>query len=107
MTMAQTSSVQQLKQAETEIAVLQVQYGNINEKVDDLKADLKDFRTEIKTQIQETHDLIKGFQDENNAQHDEVNKKISALEKWRWMLMGAGVLAGALGFDTIQKLFGM
>jgi uncharacterized coiled-coil DUF342 family protein len=107
MAMAQTSSVQQLKQAETEIAVLQVQYGNINEKVDDLKADLKDFRNEIKTQIQETHDLIKGFQDENNAQHDEVNKKISALEKWRWMLMGAGVLAGALGFDTIQKLVGM
>jgi uncharacterized coiled-coil DUF342 family protein len=105
--MAQPSSVHQLKQAETEIAVLQVQYGNINEKVDDLKADLKDFRNEIKTQIQETPDLIKGFQDENNAQHDEVNKKISALEKWRWMLMGAGVLAGALGFDTIQKLVGM
>ena len=105
--MAQSSSVQQIKQAETEIAVLQVQYGNINEKVDALKTDLKDFRNEIKTQIQETHDLIKGFQDENNAQHDEVNKKISALEKWRWMLMGAGVLAGALGFDTIQKLFGM
>jgi uncharacterized coiled-coil DUF342 family protein len=107
MKMAQSSSVQQIKQAETEIAVLQVQYGNINEKVDDLKADLKEFRNEIKTQIQETHDLIKGFQDENNTQHDEVNKKISALEKWRWMLMGAGVLAGALGFDTIQKLFGM
>jgi len=105
--MAQPSSVHQLKQAETEIAVLQVQYGNINEKVDALKTDLKDFRNEIKTQIQETHDLIKGFQDENTAQHDEVNKKISALEKWRWMLMGAGVLAGALGFDTIQKLVGM
>ena len=107
MTMAQPSSVQQLKQAETEIAVLQVQYGNINEKVDDLKTDLKDFRNEIKVQLQETHDLIKGFQDENNAQHDEVNKKISALEKWRWMLMGAGVLAGAMGFDVIEKMLGM
>ena len=105
--MAQTSSVQQLKQAETEIAVLQVQYGNINEKVDDLRTDLKDFRNEIKVQLQETHDLIKGFQDENNAQHDEVNKKISALEKWRWMLMGAGVLAGAMGFDVIEKMLGM
>ena len=105
--MAQPSSVHQLKQAETEIAVLQVQYGNINEKVDDLRTDLKDFRNEIKTQIQETHDLIKGFQDENNAQHDEVNKKISALEKWRWMLMGAGVLAGAMGFDVIEKMLGM
>lgn len=105
--MAQTSSVQQLKQAETEIAVLQVQYGNINEKVDDLRTDLKDFRNEIKTQIQETHDLIKGFQDENNAQHDEVNKKISALEKWRWMLAGAGALAGALGLQSLQTLLGI
>lgn len=105
--MAQTSSVQQLKQSETEIAVLKVQYGNINEKVDDLKSDLKDFRNEIKEQIQETHDLIKGFQDENNVQHDEVNKKIAGLEKWRWMLAGAGVLAGALGFESLQTLLGM
>lgn len=105
--MSQTSSVQQLKQAETEIAVLQVQYGNINEKVDDLKTDLKDFRTEIKVQLQETHELIKGFQEDNKKQHDTVEKKISALEKWRWMLMGAGVLAGALGFPVIEKMFGM
>ena len=104
--MTQTSSVQ-LKQAETEIAVLQVQYGNINEKVDDLKTDLKDFRTEIKVQLQETHELIKGFQEDNKKQHDTVEKKISALEKWRWMLMGAGVLAGALGFPAIEKMFGM
>ena len=105
--MAQSSSVQQIKQAETEIAVLQVQYGNINEKVDDLKTDLKDFRNEIKTQVQETHDLIKGFQDDNKKQHAAVEKKISALEKWRWMLMGAGVLAGALGFPALEKMFGM
>ena len=104
--MSQTSSVQ-LKQAETEIAVLQVQYGNINQKVDDLKTDLKDFRTEIKVQLQETHELIKGFQEDNKKQHDTVEKKISALEKWRWMLMGAGVLAGALGFPVIEKMFGM
>ena len=105
--MAQSSSVQQLKQAETEIAVLQVQYGNLNEKVDDLKTDLKDFRSEIKIQLQETHELIKGFQDDNKKQHDTVEKKISALEKWRWMLMGAGVLAGALGFPVIEKMLGM
>jgi len=107
MRMAQSSSVQQLKQAETEIAVLQVQYGNLNEKVDDLKTDLKDFRSEIKIQLQETHELIKGFQDDNKKQHDTVEKKISALEKWRWMLMGAGVLAGALGFPVIEKMLGM
>jgi uncharacterized coiled-coil DUF342 family protein len=105
--MAQASTVQKLKETETDIAVLQVQYGNINEKVDDLKTDLKDFRTEIKAQLHETHELIKGFQEENNKQHEAVEKKISALEKWRWMLMGAGVLAGALGFPMIQQMLGM
>ena len=105
--MAQASTVQKIKEAETEIAVLQVQYGNINEKVDDLKTDLKDFRTEIKIQLHETHELIKGFREENNKQHDSVNKKISALEKWRWMLMGAGVLAGALGWPTLSGLLGI
>ena len=105
--MAQPSSVHQLKQAETEIAVLQVQYGNINEKVDDLKSDLKDLRSHIDIHMDSTHQLIKDFQDENKNQHADVNKKISALEKWRWMLMGAGILAGAIGFPAIEKLFGM
>lgn len=105
--MAQPSTVQKLKQTETEIAVLQVQYGNLNEKVDELKSDLKDFRDHVDGHMDETHNLIKSFQDENKKQHDEVNKKVAALEKWRWMLMGAGVLAGALGLPVLEKLLGM
>lgn len=105
--MAQSSAVQKLKQTETDIAVLQVQYGNINEKVDDLKTDLKDLRVHIDNHMDTTHQLIKDFQDENKRQHDDVNKKVSALEKWRWMLMGAGVLAGALGFPALEKLLGL
>jgi uncharacterized coiled-coil DUF342 family protein len=105
--MVQPSTVQKLKQTETEVAVLQVQYQNLTEKVDDLKTDLKDLSFNIDEHMDKTHELIKSFQDENNKQHDEVNKKISALEKWRWMLMGAGMLAGALGFDAIEKIFGI
>ena len=105
--MAQTSSVTKLKQAETEIAVLQVQYGNINEKVDDLKTDLKDLRSHIDDHMDATHQLIKDFQNENKKQHIGVNAKIATLEKWRWMIMGAGVLAGALGLPALEKLFGM
>jgi uncharacterized coiled-coil DUF342 family protein len=105
--MAQTSAVQKLKQTETEIAVLQVQYGYLNEKVDDIKTSLKDLQTHIDGHMETTHGLIRDFQEENNKQHDEVNKKVNALEKWRWMLMGAGVLAGGIGWTTLSKLFGI
>jgi uncharacterized coiled-coil DUF342 family protein len=105
--MAQTSAVQKLKQTETEIAVLQVQYSYLNEKCDDIKSGLKDLQVHIDNHMDETHKLIREFQTENKTQHDDVNKKISSLEKWRWMLMGAGVFAGALGFPIIQQLLGM
>ena len=105
--MAQTSTVQKLKQTETEVAVLQVQYGYLNEKVEDIKTGLKDLTLHIDNHMDETHKLIKEFQDENKKQHEETNKKVTSLEKWRWMLMGAGVLAGALGFPMIEKLIGM
>lgn len=105
--MAQPSSVTQLKQTETEIAVLQVQYSHINEKVDELKTGLKDLSTHIDNHMNDTHTLIREFQDDNKKQHEDVNKKISALEKWRWMLMGAGVFAGALGWPTLEKLLGL
>ena len=101
------SSIQKLKQTETEVAVLQVQYSHLNEKVEDIKTGLKDLATHIDNHMEETHNLIKEFQDENKAQHAEVEKKVAALEKWRWMLMGAGVLAGALGLPVVEKLFGM
>ena len=105
--MAQASTVQKIKETETEIAVLQVQYGYLNEKMDDIKTDLKDLRSHIDISATATQQLITTFQEENKAQHDKVEKKVSALEKWKWMLMGAGVLAGALGFPIIEKLLGI
>ena len=92
---------------ETEIAVLQVQYKNLDEKFDDLKTGLKDLRDHIDNHIDDTQNMIRDFQTENKKQHDEVNKKVNALEKWRWMLMGAGVLAGALGWPALSKLLGI
>ena len=105
--MAQISTVQKLKETETEIAVLQVQYSHLNEKVEDIKTGLKDLATHIDDHMEETHKLIKEFQTDNKTQHDDVNKKISALEKWRWMLMGAGILAGSIGWPVLSKLLGM
>ncbi len=105
--MAQVSTVQKIKETETEIAVLQVQYGYLNEKCDDIKTGLKDLQNHIDDHMEATHTLIKEFQTENKTQHDEVNKKIASFEKWRWMLMGAGVLAGAMGWPTLSAFLGI
>lgn len=96
-----------LKQTETDIAVLQIQFKNLDEKVDDLKTDMKDMRVESQVQTDSTHALLKGFQQTNVIAHNEMAVKISSLEKWRWMLMGAGVVIGALGWPAIQKILGM
>jgi len=105
--MAQPSPNFASAKTETEVAVLQVQYNHLSEKVEEVKTGLKDLATHIDTHMEETHNLIREFQEENKAQHAEVEKKVAALEKWRWMLMGAGILAGALGLPVVEKLLGM
>ena len=105
--MAQPSPNFSSAKTETEVAVLQVQYNHLSEKVEEVKTGLKDLATHIDTHMEETHNLIREFQEENKAQHAEVEKKVAALEKWRWMLMGAGILAGALGLPVVEKLLGM
>ncbi len=101
--MAQVS----LKQTETEVAVLQVQFKNLDEKVDEVKAELKDIRDDMSRNNDATHSLIREFQNSNVEAHNKMASKISALEKWRWMLMGAGIVIGALGYPTIGKMLGM
>jgi hypothetical protein len=34
-----------------------------------------------------------------------MSNKISALEKWRWMIMGAGIVIGSLGSFAVSVLF--
>lgn len=100
--MAQSLQVQ----TETEIAVLQVQFRNLDEKVEDLKTDVKDMRVSLEKHSKEHTEMMKSMEDNAASAHIELSKKISALEKWRWMLMGAGVVIGALGWPTIGKLLG-
>lgn len=99
-----TRTIKLQKQAETEIAVLQVQVKNVEDKVEELKVDLKDVKDTVVHHTENTHSLIKEMKSASEVAHSSLSKKISALEKWRWMMMGAGIVLGALGFDTIGKL---
>ena len=88
----------------TDIAVLQVQVKNIEQDVSEIKASLKDMHECLDRNATETRDLLKEMRDEDTKAHKELGSKVSALEKWRWMMMGAGVVLGSLGFDMIAKM---
>jgi chromosome segregation ATPase len=90
--------------SDTEIAVLQVQVTNIETKINDLKADLKEVHDCLDKNAEETHRLIKELQESNSDSHKAISDKVGALEKWRWMMMGAGMVIGSFGFDTVAKL---
>ena len=99
-------SVQQ-KQTETDIAVLQVQFSNITEKVDDLKNSLREMRDTIDINNTSMQEMMTSFQKTNVDSHNEMAKKINSLEKWKWMLMGGGMLAGFIAEPTFFKMFGI
>ena len=100
--MAQSLSIS----TETEVAVLQVQFKNLDEKVDELKDEMKDMRGSLEKHSTEHTNMMKNMQNQAQDAHTELSKKITALEKWRWMMMGAGVVIGALGWPAIGKILG-
>lgn len=90
--------------AETEIAVLQVQVENITSDISEIKADIKDVNACIAKNNEDTHKFLKEMKEASANAHKSMSDKISSLEKWRWMMMGAGIVLGTLGYDTIAKL---
>lgn len=99
------ATARKIKQTETDIAVLQVQVANLDEKIDDLKSDLVEIKESLKQNAQRSSDMLEEFKKENAEQHNELAEKVGSLERWRWMLMGAAALAGALGWTGIQSVF--
>lgn len=93
-----------MPKTETEIAVLQIQVKNIEQDVSEIKSSLKDMHECLDRNAHETKEILKEMRDEDTKAHASLGAKVSALEKWRWMMMGAGVVIGSLGFDTIAKL---
>jgi len=93
-----------MPKTETDIAVLQVEVQNITDDIREIKADIRDIHVEMVKNNDDTRVMLKGMKDASSNAHQAMSEKITALEKWRWMMMGAGVVIGSLGFDTIAKL---
>lgn len=93
-----------LQQTETEIAVLQIQVKNIDDKVVEIKEDVKELRETIEKHAENNEVMLKEMKEASSSAHKGMNDKIISLEKWRWMMMGAGIVLGSLGFNTISNL---
>lgn len=92
------------QQAETEIAVLQVKVENVESKLGELRDDVKSFRVALDDHSDNIFKVIRDLRESNSAADKALSEKISGLEKWRWMMMGAGIVMGSLGYDVIGKL---
>ena len=92
------------QQTETEVAILQVKVENIEQDVSEIKGDIKSLSDTMNEKTEDTHKLLKEMASAAAVAHKALDSKISSLEKWRWMMMGAGIVIGSLGFDTLAKL---
>ncbi len=103
--MANTARASRIKQNETEVAILQFQVQDLVEKVDDLKLELQDLKTYLTKCSDTTHTMIHDMQTASEAAHRVLERKVASLEKWRWMIMGAGIALGAVGFEALGNVF--
>jgi phage shock protein A len=115
--MAKTAAALALATLPERVSVLETKVDNIEEKLDDIKIDVK----EMHDCLDNTRDLLaqqlKEMSEASNSQHNDLYAKISEIEKSKDKLMlygmvGAAFVAGAgwsgaINFPMILKFFGV
>jgi uncharacterized coiled-coil DUF342 family protein len=93
------------------IGIVETKVENLDEKIDELKVDVKEMHDCLDKTRDELKEQLKGMYDASCTQHAELAKKISGLEKIRerttWMVAGAVAFAGILSghFEKILAFF--
>ena len=94
------------------IAKLEAQVDSLKEDVAEVKSDIRDLHSRITTGNREIMDKLDEKIDElarnDKAQHEslrqamlEVKSRVDVLERWRWMIVGAAMVAGWI----LNKMF--
>lgn len=94
-----------LQKAQTEIAVLHIKVGNLEDKVEEVRKEISLLRDHIDKNNEAMQTLIKEMRSSNMEAHDRIARKVADIEKWRYMLIGAGIILGSLGFEAAKSLF--
>ena len=70
---------------------IDVNYATLHSRISDLRDDLRaDFEQKNERVIQKLDDHNRTSSDNNRA----IQERISHIERWRWMIMGAALVAG-------------
>ena len=90
------------------IGIVETKVENLNEKLDDLKVDVKDMHDCLDQTRDMLAEQLKCMSETSGAQHAEMAKKIAAMEKlkdkWTYATMGGVVVIGWLSAHTDQIL---
>lgn len=91
------------------LGIVETKVSNLDEKIDDLKTDVKDMHNCLDKTRDDLSDKLDTMYNASCTQHSELAKKMSDMEKfkdkWMYMIMGGLAIAGwATGHaDTIIK----
>lgn len=84
-----------------------VTLGKIQEMIENRRyennEEIKDVYARLEASEQRIITEMKGIREEMKRQHDEYQAKISEIDKWRWIVVGA---AGVVGW-ILNKFFGI
>jgi DNA-binding transcriptional MerR regulator len=115
--MATKEAVAQLAALPERVAVVEIKVINIEEKIDDLKVDLKDMHDCLDNTRDLLADKLKEMSEASNSQHAELADKISDLEKIKskftmYAMAGLAFAAGtgwlnSINFPHVLKFLGL
>ncbi len=99
------------------VSVVEVQVANLDEKLDDIKLDVKEMHDCLDRTGDQLSKTLAEMRSESTAQHNQLAGKIVELEKSKEKLMMYGMIGlafvaglgwtGQLNITTITKFFGL
>lgn len=82
---------------------VEIQYQTLHSRISDLRDDL---RNDFESRQEKIIEKIDEHSVHSASQMENIKSKITDLEKWRWMIMGAAVVVGfILAHIDIKTLF--
>lgn len=103
------------------ISVLETQIVNVSYNIEKLELKVEDQYKTLHTRISDLRDDVRGDIDSKHEKlvqkldaHsissglklDNIEEKVSAIEKWRWMIMGAAIVVGyVLAHVKLENIF--